>query len=62
MQFYKDAALDGAGCHVIFSGQNFYEAQIPNCETKNTPRPAQETGFGSGEIEIGTGPFHQQKG
>jgi hypothetical protein len=45
MRFYKDVAPDGAGSHVIFSGQTFYGAQIPNCETRKThARPARKTG------------------
>ncbi len=28
--------LTGLAADVIFSGQTFHEAQIPNCETENT--------------------------
>jgi hypothetical protein len=43
-----------AAAGVIFSGQNFCQAQSQNCETK-TPNdcPARKTGGDSGEIEMG---------
>jgi hypothetical protein len=45
--------LTGLTVGVIFSGQNFYEAQIPNCESEKThARPAQKTSSGSGEVKI----------
>jgi hypothetical protein len=42
-------APDGAGSHVIFSGQTFYEAQSQNCEAEKThARPARKIGGCSG--------------
>jgi hypothetical protein len=44
--------LTGLAAGVIFSRQNFCEAQIPRCETKRHARPARKTGSDSNKMKM----------